>query len=60
MSHLNHTTFTCNLCADPELKQISDNFSVCRVRVATSVRRKIDGAFKDKPTYSRWLAAVRA
>jgi single stranded DNA-binding protein len=51
MSHLNHTTFTCNLCADPELKQISDNFSVCRVRVATSVRRKIDGAFQDKPTY---------
>ena len=51
MSNINSITIGGNLTADPELRQITETFAVCRVRLASSVRRKQGDEWGDKPVY---------
>lgn len=52
MSNVNLVAISGNLCADPELKQISDDFQVCEMRLATNRSKKQqDGSYEDVASY---------
>ena len=51
MAHLNAWSGTVNLATEPELRQITENFNVCRLRACSTVRRRVDGAWSDKPVW---------
>ena len=51
MAHLNAWSGTVNLATEPELRQITENFNVCRFRACSTVRRKVDGSWTDKPVW---------
>jgi single-strand DNA-binding protein len=50
--NINRVILTGNLCADPDLKETSTGLSVCKLRVASTARRKTsDGDYEDRPNY---------
>jgi len=50
--NLNRVVLTGNLTADPELRTLGNDSTVCRLRLASNTRRKQpDGSWGDKPNY---------
>jgi single-strand DNA-binding protein len=52
-TNINRVILTGNLVGDPELRETSTGLSVCKLRVASSTRRKTsDGeGYEDRPNY---------
>jgi single-strand DNA-binding protein len=52
-TNINRVILTGNLTADPELRETSTGLTVCKLRVASSTRRKTsDGeGYEDRPNY---------
>jgi single-strand DNA-binding protein len=52
-TNINRVILTGNLTSDPELRETSTGLSVCKLRVASSTRRKTsDGeGYEDRPNY---------
>ena len=50
--NINRVVLTGNLTADPELRTLPSGTPVCKLRIASSTRRKqADGTWGDKPNY---------
>jgi single-strand DNA-binding protein len=52
-TNINRVILTGNLCSEPELRETSTGLTVCKLRVASSTRRKTsDGeGYEDRPNY---------
>ncbi len=53
MSNVNSVTVSGNLCADPEFKEVSAEFQVCNMRLATnrSKKNKETNEYEDEASY---------
>lgn len=53
MSNVNLVAVSGNLCADPEYKEVSADFQVCNMRLATnrSKKNKETGEYEDEASY---------
>src|SRR3954470_3759572 len=50
--NINRVVLTGNLTQDPDLRSLPSGAKVCRVRIASSTRRRgPDGQWEDKPNY---------
>lgn len=50
--NVNRVVLTGNLTADPDLRQLQSGTSLCRLRLASSTRRRqADGTWGEKPNY---------
>jgi single-strand DNA-binding protein len=50
-SNINISVISGNLTQDPELRHTAKGTPVCRLRVASNSRRKVNGEWVDKPNY---------
>jgi single-strand DNA-binding protein len=52
MANINRVVLTGNLTTDPEVRHLPSGSTLCRLRVASTTRRKqSDGNWADKPNY---------